>query len=48
MFLRNKQLKINLVFNHEKVCFEIWLLVKNKTIQKKYWELLKENNIENY
>ena len=40
-FLRDKKLKLGLVFNHNHVRFEAWLLGQTKDIQKKYWKLLK-------
>ena len=40
-FLKNKNLKIGLVFNHNEVRFEIWLLGQTKDVQEKYWKLLK-------
>lgn len=40
-FLKDKKLKLGLVFNHNHVRFEAWLLGQTKDIQEKYWELLK-------
>ena len=40
-FLRSKKLRFGIVFNHEKVRFELWLMGQNAEIQKHYWELLK-------
>ena len=40
-FLRDKKLKLGLVFNHNHVRFEAWLLGQTKDIQEKYWKLLK-------
>jgi len=47
-FLREKKLKIALVFIHEKVQFEVWLSGSNKQIQRKYWELFKDRDLGNY
>lgn len=42
-FLKSKKLKLGLVLNHLEMRFEIWLLGNTKSIQKHYWELLKES-----
>lgn len=41
-FLKDKKLKLGLVFNHKHVRFELWLLGQTKDVQEKYWKLLKE------
>lgn len=40
--LSHHNLKFGLIFNHEKIQFEIWLLGRNKQIQEKYWNLLRQ------
>ena len=40
-FLKDKKLKLGLVFNHNHVRFEAWLLGQTKDVQEKYWKLLK-------
>lgn len=40
-YLKDKKLKLGLVFNHTHVRFEMWLLGQTKDIQEKYWRLLK-------
>lgn len=40
-FLKDKKLKLALVFNHNHVRFEAWLLGQTKDVQEKYWKLLK-------
>ncbi|GGG09744.1 hypothetical protein GCM10011344_07950 [Dokdonia pacifica] len=40
-FLKSKKLKFGLVLNHLEMRFEIWLLGNTKSVQKKYWELMK-------
>ena len=47
-FLRNKQLKTIILFNHEIFSFEIWLAAQNKKVQKKHWEVLKKSNWNTY
>ena len=46
--LKDKKLKIAIVFSYDKFRFEVWLAGANKTVQRKYWSLLKENNWGNY
>jgi hypothetical protein len=40
---KKKKLKLGLVLNHSEMRFEIWLLGNTISIQKKYWDLLKES-----
>ncbi len=40
-FLKDKKLKLGLVFNHNHARFEMWLLGQTKDVQEKYWKLLK-------
>ncbi len=40
-FLKDKKIKLGLVFNHNHVRFEAWLLGQTKDVQEKYWKLLK-------
>jgi hypothetical protein len=40
-FLKDKKLKLGLVFNHNHVRFEVWLLGQTKDVQENYWRLLK-------
>ncbi|WP_299249034.1 hypothetical protein [uncultured Aquimarina sp.] len=42
-FLKSRKLKLGLVLNHLEMRFEIWLLGNTKSIQKEYWNLLKES-----
>lgn len=46
--LKKKQLKIGIVFNHQKVQFELWLVGTNKKSQKNFWTALKQRNHLNY
>ncbi|RPH29892.1 MAG: helix-turn-helix domain-containing protein [Bacteroidales bacterium] len=46
--LKEQKLKIAIVFNHQKIRFEIWLAGQNKQIQKKYWEIFKDSDWKNY
>ena len=46
--LKDRKLKIAIVFIHEKARFEIWLSGQNKEIQRKYWKLFKEGKWEKY
>lgn len=46
--LKEQKLKIAIVFNHQKIRFEIWLAGQNKQIQKKYWEIFKGSDWKMY
>jgi len=46
--LKNKKLKIAIVFIHDTLSFEIWLAGYNKQIQLKYWKFFKESNWNKY
>lgn len=46
--LKDKKLKIAVVFIHDTVRFEVWLSGQNKEIQRKYWKLLKERKWDKY
>ncbi len=40
-YLKIHKLKLAIVFNHQQVHFELWLLGQTKDIQIRYWEKLK-------
>ena len=46
--LKDRKLKIAIVFIHDTVRFEVWLSGQNKEIQRKYWKLLKESKWDKY
>jgi len=46
--LKRKKLKIGIVFIHDTCRFEVWLFGYNKTVQTKYWKLIKESNWDKY
>lgn len=46
--LKDRHLKIALVFNYEAFRFEAWLSGANKQVQRKYWELFRENQWADY
>lgn len=46
--LKERQLKIAIVFIHESCRFEIWLSAVNKQVQGKYWKLIKESSWDKY
>lgn len=46
--LKERKLKIAIVFLHEEFRFEVWLGGYNKNIQKKYFDLIREKNWEKY
>lgn len=42
-YLKNQKLKVAVVFEHEKMQFRVCLAGQNKQIQKKYWQIFKDN-----
>lgn len=46
--LKNKKLKIAVVYLHEKGVFEVWLAGNNRKIQAEYIELMSSGNIGKY
>lgn len=40
-FFRKYKLRFGIVLNHNKMQFELWLMGQNATVQKEYWEILK-------
>ena len=46
--LKEKNLKIAIVFLHEAFRFEVWLAAANKRVQEKYWKTIKEYGWEKY
>ena len=46
--LKQRKLKVGIVFLHEAFRFEVWLFGNNKKIQKKYWDLFKEKGWTKY
>ena len=46
--LKPLKLKFVLVLDHNSLCFNICLSGQNKSIRKKYWQLLKESNYTKY
>ena len=46
--LKQRKLKIGIVFLHEIFRFEVWLFGYNKKVQTKYWELFKESDWNKY
>jgi hypothetical protein len=46
--LKDRDLKIAIVFIHDAFRFEVWLAGYNKQVQTKYWKLFKESNWNKY
>ena len=46
--LKDRQLKIAIVFIHDACQFEVWLAGANKQVQSKYWEIFKKNRWDKY
>lgn len=41
--LKERDLKLALVFNYETFRFEVWLAARNRKIQRQYWELFRDH-----
>jgi hypothetical protein len=46
--LKQRKLKVAIVFIHEACRFEVWLAGYNKQVQAKYWKLFKESGWNKY
>jgi len=46
--LKDRDLKIAIVFNYDAFCFEVWLSGKNKQVLEKYWKLLQKSQWDKY
>jgi hypothetical protein len=46
--LKDRKLKVAVVFLHEQFRFEVWLAGVNKAVQNKYWRLFQANNWKRY
>ena len=46
--LKDRNLKVAIVFIHDTFRFEVWLAGYNKQVQTKYWELFKESDWNKY
>ncbi|GAP12503.1 hypothetical protein LARV_00238 [Longilinea arvoryzae] len=46
--LKDRKLKIAIVFLHEAFRFEVWLAAVNKQVQTQYWKLFKESGWKQY
>jgi hypothetical protein len=46
--LKDRNLKIAIVFLHEAFRFEVWLAAYNKQVQAKYWKSFKESGWDKY
>lgn len=47
-WLKSKKLRFGIVLNHRAMCIECWLLGQNATMQKTYWEILKDSKWNQY
>jgi hypothetical protein len=47
-FLKRRKLKFAMVFIHDTCRLEVWLSGNNRQIQKRYWELIRDNNWDTY
>ena len=46
--LKQRKLKIAVVFIYDTFSFEVWLAAQNKQVQKEYWKLVKESDWNKY
>ena len=46
--LKERELKLAVVFNYESFGFEVWLAARNRKVQKQYWELLSKSGYKTY
>jgi hypothetical protein len=46
--LKQRKLKIAIVFNYDAFRFEAWLAAGNRKVQRQYWELFKEGQWPTY
>ncbi len=41
--LKKRYLKLAVVFDYQAFGFQVWLAARNRTVQRRYWELLRDN-----
>ncbi|MHB1452245.1 MAG: DUF7000 family protein, partial [Coriobacteriia bacterium] len=41
--LKSRGLKLAIVFNYESFDFQVWLAARNRAVQRRYWQLLRDN-----
>ena len=46
--LKERKLKIAVVFLHEEFRFEVWLAAYNKQVQTQYWKMIKDSGWDKY
>ena len=46
--IKDRKLKVPIVFLHETFRFEVWLSGVNRQVQEKYWKLIKESDWNKY
>jgi hypothetical protein len=46
--LKDQNLKVAIVFIHDKFRFEVWLAGYNKQVQQKFWKLIKDSGWNKY
>ncbi len=46
--LKQRDLKVAIVFNYEAFRFEAWLAGRNRKVNRQYWELLKTRKLSGY
>ena len=46
--LKQRNLKVAIVFVHETFRFEVWIAASNRTVQTEYWKLFSEQDWKKY
>lgn len=46
--LKSRGLKLAVVFDYESFAFEVWLAARNRTLQRRCWELLRDHGWSKY
>ena len=46
--LKKCDLKLAIVFNYQAFRFEVWLAARNRQVQRRYWELLRDAGFDHY
>jgi hypothetical protein len=46
--LKARELKLAIVFDYSSFRFQVWLAARNRNVQRRYWELLRDNGWTSY
>jgi hypothetical protein len=42
--LKSRGLKLAIVFNYDSFAFEVWLAARNRALQRRYWQLVRDSS----